>query len=207
MTVHPINNDNLFEKGGSLSYSPFKNGGAPRDLLQCRHKDCSVLAEEKRKNVLLVRGKNKKMKVTPSKAKLRYSTQLSEDIRVRWKTDCDEEQGIVKVKISGLMSWDDKKKLCEEMLAAGRKKNISTFLVDQKETSFGLSVLEIDRLPEMFRNMGFEIKDRVAILINSDSSNNALFSFLQNVFTLSALRVQIFTDQGEATAWLKRQNK
>jgi hypothetical protein len=147
------------------------------------------------------------MKDAPSQAKTHCSTRLSEHIRMKWTIDYVEGQGIIKARTSGLMSWDDKKKLCEEMLAAGRKKNVSAFLVDQKETSFGLSVLEIDRLPDMFRNIGFDFKDRMAILINSDSSNSALFSFLQDVFTLSSLRVQIFTDQGEATAWLKRQNK
>ena len=152
----------------------------------------------------MVWGKSKKMTATPLKAKTPYNTQLSEHIRMKWKIDCVEDQKIIMAKTSGLMSWDDKKKLCEEMLAAGRKKNISEFLVDQKETSFGLSVLEIDRLPDMFRNIGFDTKDRMAILINSDSSNSALFSFLQDVFTLSSLRVQVFTDPDEATAWLKK---
>jgi len=151
----------------------------------------------------LVWGENKKMMNTPSGAKTPYNTQLSENIRMKWKIDYVEDQAIIRVKTSGLMSWDDKKKLCEEMLAAGRKKNTIAFLVDQQETSFGLSVLEIDRLPEMFRNIGFSIKDKVAILINSDSSNRPLFSFLQDVFTLSSLRVCVFTNSQEATAWLK----
>jgi hypothetical protein len=142
------------------------------------------------------------MSATPSKLKVLSGTQVSEHIRMKWKIECAEDQKIIMVKTSGLMSLDDKKKLCEEMLAAGRKKNIKAFLVDLKETSLGLSILEIDSLPDIFRKIGFDIKDKVAILVNSDSSNNPLFSFLQDVFTLSELRVQVFTDIEEAAEWL-----
>jgi hypothetical protein len=144
------------------------------------------------------------MKTTSSEAKTCPNTQLPERIRMKWEIGYVEDQGIIKAKTSGLMSWNDKKKLSEEMLAAGRTKNVNAFLVDQKETSFGLSVLEIDRLPEMFRNIGFDIKDKIAILINSDLSNKPLFKFLQDVFSLSSLSVRVFTDTDEATAWLKK---
>jgi hypothetical protein len=146
------------------------------------------------------------MSATPLKVKTLSGTQMPEHIRMKWKIECAEDHKIIMAKTSGLMSWDDKKKLCEEMLAAGRKKNIRLFLVDHKETSLGLSVLEIDSLPDMFRKTGFDIKDRVAILINSNSSNNALFNFLQDVFTLSELQVQIFTDIEDATDWLKKKS-
>ncbi len=143
------------------------------------------------------------MTATPLKVKTSSSTQMPEHIRMKWKIEFAEDKKIIMAKTSGLMGWDDKKRLCEELIAAGRRKNIKSFLVDQKDTSFGLSVLEIDSLPDMFRKTGFDMKDRVAILINSDSSNNALFSFLQDVFTLSELQVQIFTDVEESLVWLK----
>jgi hypothetical protein len=133
-----------------------------------------------------------------------HVTQMPEHIRMKWKIDYVEDQGIIEAKTSGLMSRDDKKKLCEEMLAAGRQKNINAFLIDQKETSFGLSVLEIDRLPEMFRSIGFDIRDKIAVLVNSESSNKPLFNFLQNVFTLGSLQLCVFTDSQEATAWLRK---
>ncbi|MGD0572942.1 MAG: hypothetical protein ABSB11_07950 [Sedimentisphaerales bacterium] len=93
------------------------------------------------------------------------------------------------------------------MLATGRQKNANAFLVDQKEATFGLSVLEIDRLPETFRNIGFSNTDRIAILVNSESTNSNLFTFLQNVFTINSLQIRVFTDPDEATAWLKKTHK
>ena len=84
------------------------------------------------------------------------------------------------------------------MLAAGRKNNVNTFFVDQKETSFGLSVLEIDRLPSMLKEIGFSPNDKLAILINHDLLKGDLFKFLQNVCLLR------FNDAEKATAWLKK---
>lgn len=143
---------------------------------------------------------------TPSDRKPHRSGQVPEDIRMRWKIDYIEDQGIIRAKTSGLMSRDDKKKLCEEMLSAGRQKSIKMFLIDQKETSFGLSVLEIDDLPKMFKSIGFDTKDKVAILTNPDGSNKALFSFLQDVFSLSSLKVRVFTDSLEAITWLRKKD-
>jgi hypothetical protein len=147
-------------------------------------------------------GKSKKMTPAPSKVKTASGTHLLENIRMKWKIDCDEDRQIIVAKTSGLMSWDDMKKLCEETLAAGRKNNIGAFLVDQKETSLGLSVLEVDRLPDLFRKTGFDLKDRMALLVNSDASNKPLFTFLQDVFTLGLLQVKVFTDPQKAADWL-----
>ena len=111
-----------------LSHSPFKNGETPLKSLQCRPKDCSILAEEKEKDFyMLVLGKNKEMKAKPLKGKTPHNAPLSEHIRMKWKIDYAEGLGIIKAKTSGLMSWDDKKKLCEEMLAPGATKTSRRF--------------------------------------------------------------------------------
>jgi hypothetical protein len=123
---------------------------------------------------------------------------------MKWEIDYIEDHGIVTVKTSGQIKWDDKIKLSEEMLAAGRQKNVNTFFVDHKEAAFGLSVLEVDRLPETFRNIGFSTKDKMAILVNPESANSNLFIFLQNVFAISSLQIRVFTDPEEAAAWLKK---
>jgi hypothetical protein len=123
---------------------------------------------------------------------------------MKWEIDYIEDHGIVRVKTSGQIRWNDKIKLSEEMLAAGRQKNANAFLVDQKEAAFGLSVLEIDRLPETFRNIGFSVKDKMAILVNPESPNKNLFTFLQNVFAINSLQIRVFADPEEATAWLKK---
>jgi hypothetical protein len=123
---------------------------------------------------------------------------------MKWKINYTEGQGVVKVKPSGQMNWDDKKKLGKEMLAAGRKKNINAFLLNQKHTAFGLSVLEINRLPAMLSDIGFGPKDKVSILLNPDSIKGSLLEFLQNILSLSPLQIKVFIDPKKAAAWLKQ---
>ncbi len=123
---------------------------------------------------------------------------------MEWEIDYIEDHGIVKAKTSGRIGLKDKIKLSEEMFAAGRQKNANSFLIDEKDAAFGLSVLEVDRLPDTFRNIGFSEKDKMAILVNPESQNSNLFTFLQNVFTLNSLQIKVFTNPDEATVWLKK---
>jgi hypothetical protein len=125
---------------------------------------------------------------------------------MEWKIDYIEDHGIVNVKTSGKMEFNDKKKLSEETLAAGRKKNVNAFFMDHKEAVFGLSVLEVDNLPAMFKDIGFGPKDKMAILVNLESPNSNMFTFLENVFAINSLQVRVFTDPEEATVWLKTKN-
>jgi hypothetical protein len=123
---------------------------------------------------------------------------------MKWKISYIEGHRVVKVKPSGQLSWDDKKKLSEEMLAAGRKKNVNAFLLNQKETAFGLSVLEINRLPAVLRDIGFGPKDKISILLNPDSVKGCLLEFLQNILSLGPLQIKVFIDRQTATDWLKK---
>ena len=104
------------------------------------------------------------------------------------------------------MSKEDRKKLTEMMLATGRKNHVNEFLLNQKETAFGFSPLEIRRLPFVLRNNGFSTEDKMAIVINPDSLRKPLFGFLREILALSSLRVQVFNDNLKAIAWLKESN-
>ncbi len=125
---------------------------------------------------------------------------------MKFKIKYVREQGIVQVKPSGRMSRDDRRMLAKMMLAAKLENNVNEFLLNQKETAFGLSALEIKRFPVVLRDIGFGPADRVAILVNPDSLKSVLFGFLRDVLALSSLRVQVFIDNANAVAWLKTRN-
>ena len=120
-----------------------------------------------------------------------------------WTIDFLENIGIVKIKTSGPISLEDKKKLSAEALAAGRQKRINSFLVDNQESHLSLSILEIDQLPKIFREAGFVKNDKVAILVRPDTLAGGVLRFIENVFYLSSLQIRIFSDADKAASWLK----
>ena len=66
-----------------------------------------------------------------------------------------------------------------------------------------LSILEIDGMPKLFKEMGLCPSDKMAILYKPDLSFGSEFVFFQNVSLLASLQVKIFTDKEQALYWLK----
>ncbi len=114
-----------------------------------------------------------------------------------------EEYGIVYAKASGRMTWDESIKLSEEMLAAGREHRVNRFFIDCQDVKVALSILEIDKLPTMFKNTGFCQGDKIAILCDPSSPDGSLLTFFQNVACLTLLQSRVFGDKDEAIDWLK----
>ena len=121
---------------------------------------------------------------------------------MKWEINYVAGHRIVQVKYSGRMTWNDKRMLGLETLAAGRKKNVRAFLVNQKKTSFGLTVPEINRLPVILKEIGFDAADKVSILIKAGTIEKKLLGFLQNILSLSPMQIRVFIDQQKATDWL-----
>ncbi len=124
---------------------------------------------------------------------------------MKWKINYIEDRKIVRVRPWGQLYIDDKKKLSEEALAAGRRLNINSFLVDQRQTEFGFSVMDIKRLPALLSGAGFGTEDRVSILLKPDSIKSGLLEFLQTILSLNALQIKVFTKRNQATDWLKKE--
>ncbi|MFA5422707.1 MAG: STAS/SEC14 domain-containing protein [Phycisphaerae bacterium] len=120
---------------------------------------------------------------------------------MEWKIDYIEDQGIVTVKTSGVANWDEFKKMCEETLAAGREHETHKFFADHRELEPGLSILEIDEMPKMFRGIGLEGHDRIATLYSPVSESK--FKFFQSISNMAFLNFKLFEDEDEAMAWLK----
>jgi hypothetical protein len=114
-----------------------------------------------------------------------------------------EEDGIVFAKTQGYSTWGPYKMFAEAMLELGRKKGVHKFLVDYRDMVLGLSVLEIDDLPKMFKGIGLCPEDKTAILYDPSAPHSSGFTFLENVSRLSSLRFKIFSDKDKAISWLK----
>ncbi len=125
---------------------------------------------------------------------------------MEWKIDYLAENGIVSVKTSGPANWDQTRKMCEEALALGRSNSSHRFLVDHRRIEHGLTILQVDDLPGMFKQIGVTAEDKIAIVFDPASEMNESFAFFRDTSFLASLQVKIFDNPDEATAWLKSEN-
>ena len=121
---------------------------------------------------------------------------------MKWTTDYLEEDGIVSIKTSGPITWDEHKKMCEEALSFGRVHKSHKFFADHRNLESRLSVLQIDDLPQMFREIGVKNEDKVAVLYDP-SNYGEDFKFFQSVSNIALLNFRIFTEENKAMDWLK----
>jgi hypothetical protein len=122
---------------------------------------------------------------------------------MEWKIDYLEKDGIVSVKTTGPANWDQNRKMCEEALALGRSNSSHEFLVDHRQLEHGLTILQIDKLPEMFKEIGVTAEDKIAIAFDPSSKMSEAFAFFRDTSFVASLQVRLFTKTDEATAWLK----
>jgi hypothetical protein len=134
---------------------------------------------------------------------------LQEAKAMDWSIDYLEKEsnvplgGIVSMKTSGPADWDQNKSMSEQALALGRKNGAHRFLVDHRKIEHGFSVLQVDGLPRMLKQIGVTAEDKIAIVFDASSQLGNAFSFFRDVSFLEGLSVKIFTDTKEATEWLK----
>lgn len=123
---------------------------------------------------------------------------------MKWTIDFLEEEGIVIVKTSGVLTWEENKKMSEDILRLAREYGTNQILTDHRDTDISLSILQIDDLPKMFREIGVSDEDRIATLYNP--SHKDVFEFFHSVAYLASLNFRLFTDENEAIQWLKSED-
>jgi hypothetical protein len=121
---------------------------------------------------------------------------------MKWTIEYNDKEKILFVKTSGAGTWDENKKLCEEILAAARKNKIHRLLVQHKG-GIKLSIVEIDAIPDLLDKLEVCAQDRAALVYDSSSPVNTILTFLRNVLYLRSYQLQLFTDIDKAIAWLK----
>jgi hypothetical protein len=122
---------------------------------------------------------------------------------MEWTIDYLEKDGIVYINTSGPADWDQNRKMCEEGLAVGCRKGSHRFLVDQRDIESVLTVLQVDNLPGMLKQIGITSQDKIAVVFNPASPMSGTFAFFKDASFLESLSVKLFTDPADAIAWLK----
>ena len=122
---------------------------------------------------------------------------------MRWEIDYLKEDDIVVVNTSGIITWEDNKQMSRKALAASIRHGTNRVLVDHRAIQPNLSVLQIDNLPGMFREIGIGPECRVAVLFDPASPRSSNFTFFQHVSIIASLQCRVFSELVEALAWLK----
>ena len=126
---------------------------------------------------------------------------------MKWKIKHNKRNGIVVVKTSGLITWDDTRLMTQEAFAAAIYHNTKKVLVDHRLLQTNLTVLQVDNLPKLFKEIGIGPEYRVAILFDPASPRSGNFTFFQHVSIISSLQFRVFSELAEAIAWLKAENE
>jgi hypothetical protein len=122
---------------------------------------------------------------------------------MKWTIEYLEKDGIVRIKTFGPADWDQHRRMSEETLALGRKNGSQRFLIDHRKLEHGLSILQVDNIPGMLKEIGVTSEDKVAIVFDQASPISNAVKFFRDAAFLASLQLRIFPDNDIAMAWLK----
>jgi len=122
---------------------------------------------------------------------------------MEWKIVYLEEDGIVSAKVAGVMDWDQHKKFAEEIYPFALKHGSHKVLIDFLEVVPEFTILQIDDLPRLLKELGVVPDFRIAALHDPSSPKSGEFKFFRDVATLMSIKVRHFSDAKKAIAWLK----
>ena len=126
---------------------------------------------------------------------------------MEWTINRLEKDNIICMKTLGPADWDQNKKMCEEAFSLAQKHGSHRFIVDHRKLEHGLSILQIDDIPEMLKQIGVTPQDKVAMLFDPASPISDAVKFFRDAAFLASLQLRIFSDKDKAIAWLKAENE
>jgi len=123
---------------------------------------------------------------------------------MEWSINYLEKDGIVFAKLSGNMNWESHKKFAEEVFPFAAGRNCRKVLIDFREMTSTLTILQVDDMPKVLKDLGVGPGWKLAGLHDPKSPKSDEFEFFKNAAFLSSIQVRHFADKDEAIAWLKQ---
>jgi hypothetical protein len=120
-----------------------------------------------------------------------------------WTVEYLKEEGIVHAKITGVVTWGECRKMIEEFFSYGRKQEVHRYLLECSQFEHNLTLLQIDDMPKLLKEIGFGAEDKMAIVVESSSRHIKELKFLENVARLAKLHLRHFTDYEKGGEWLR----
>lgn len=120
-----------------------------------------------------------------------------------WTIGYIEEGGIVHTKMLNPVKLEGAVQICAEASALARKHQARRYLVDHRGVDVIMSIMDIKKVPEKFKEIGADFTSETAILVDASSPVRDRFEFLRNVLYLASMHFELFEDEEKAVAWLK----
>ena len=123
---------------------------------------------------------------------------------MEWTMEYLENDSIVYVKLLSPANIERTKQMCLEMDQMAREHNTHKYLIDHRGIGVIMSVMDIDKVPGMLKEIEADFEGKIVLLLDSHEPKRNLFKFLKNVLRLVSMRVELFYDDKEkAIDWLK----
>jgi hypothetical protein len=97
--------------------------------------------------------------------------------------------------------------MTQDAFAAAKRNGTKKVLVDHRLLQTNLTILQIDDLPNLFKEIGIGPEYKVAILFDPASPRSGNFTFFENVSIISSLQFRVFSEPAEAIEWLKTEKE
>ena len=124
------------------------------------------------------------------------------DVTVNYR----EEDGIVWVKVSGIMDFVEHRRYCKETLSCAKKHSSHKIFVDMLEMTPQLTISETDQLPLTLIEYGATPEHKFAVLHNPPPPHDIGFAFFMDSAVTESLVIRPFENEQEALAWLKSES-
>jgi hypothetical protein len=110
------------------------------------------------------------------------------------------EERIVKIIIQGRLNFTTARKYSKEAIKLARKKNCSKFLIDHTKTKLIEGIHHIYTDGAVLEEFGFQVTDKISIIIESKNENALLLERLADNIKWSNFRY--FNTSNKAVTWL-----
>lgn len=116
-----------------------------------------------------------------------------------WKIEYLADQCLLYIKTSGILTKEDANSMIKEVVVAMEKYACQKQLVDHRDTTFGLSVLEYYERPDVNREIGMSYTWKIAMVFKELNDNTR---FMETVFRNRGYNFHQFDDIEKAREWV-----
>ena len=122
---------------------------------------------------------------------------------MNWEIDYMQEEEVIYIRTSGtLTDLDENKRMISDGLAEGKKHGVTRFLIDDRDLTLKVGVVDIYYLPEVYLNLGVAREYKVAIVLAVATKNEEEFKFYEIRAANLGYSHRLFTDPNTALDWL-----